>query len=106
MDTREFEAQLRRDGYLEIKNKSIEPYFETTLHSHAFDTRLLVLEGEATIVYGDRQRTYKAGDVMEIDAGVVHCERHGPTRFESLVGLRHKPVEPPKQDRAEPTPRQ
>ena len=99
MDTREFEAQLRRDGYLEIKNKSIEPHFETTPHCHAFDTRLLVLEGEATIVYDDRQRTYKPGDVMEIDAGVMHCERHGAARFESLVGLRHKPVEAPSEER-------
>lgn len=100
MDTHEFEAQLRRDGYLDIKTKVIDPGVQTSNHGHLFDTRLLVLEGEATISCGGLQRTYQAGEVMEIAAGVEHSERYGTSRFGFIVGLRHKPAEQPKHDQA------
>ena len=96
MDKAEFEAQLRRDGYLDIKTKSIEPGMQTSNHQHAFDTRLMVLEGEATITCGGQDRTYRPGEVMEIARGVEHAERYGLTRFGFVVGLRHQAVEPAK----------
>lgn len=101
MDTREFEAQLRRDGYLDIKHKWIEPAVATHNHSHLFDTRLLVVEGEATITCGAQQRTYRAGEVMEIESGVEHSEQYERVRF--IVGLRHKPVEPSDKESAMPS---
>ena len=91
-DTREFEAQLRRDGYLDIKHRMFDRGVDTTPHSHPFDTRLLILEGETTIVYGDVAHTYRAGDVLELTAGVEHCELHPDTRFGFVAGLRHKPA--------------
>ena len=94
MDTSEFEAQLHRDGYLEIKHRLIDRGLDTRPHSHPFDTRLLVLEGETTIVCGGAQRTYRAGDIVEIDAGVEHCERYGAARVGLVAGLRHKPAGP------------
>jgi quercetin dioxygenase-like cupin family protein len=90
MDTSEFEAQLRRDGYLDIEVKSAAPDVEVGSHSHAFDVRALVLEGEATIACGGEPRTYRAGDVLEVDAGVAHTERYGPAGYRYLVGRRHK----------------
>ena len=92
-DTREFEAQLRRDGYLDIKHRVFDRGVDTTPHSHPFDTRLLVLEGETTITCGSEQRTYRAGDVFEIGAGVEHFEQHPETRFGFIAGLRHKPAD-------------
>lgn len=89
MDTGEFMEQLRRDGYLDVKTKSIEGGFQTDAHAHLFDTRLLVLEGEATITCGASQRTYRAGDVIEIGRNVEHSERYGTTHFGFVVGLRH-----------------
>ena len=100
MDAHEFEAQLRRDGYLDIKTRLIDPAVQTSNHCHQFDTRLLVLEGEATITCGGLQRIYQAGEVMEIEAGVEHHERYGRSRFGFIVGLRHKPAEQPKHDQA------
>ena len=91
-DTREFEAQLRRDGYLDIKHRVFDRGVDTTPHSHPFDTRLLILEGETTIVYGDVAHTYRAGDVFELTAGVEHCEQHPDTRFGFVAGLRHEPA--------------
>ena len=38
MTTEEFEDQLRRDGYLEIKHRCIERAADTPAHRHDFDT--------------------------------------------------------------------
>ena len=91
-DTLEFEAQLHRDGYLEIKTRLLDQGADTSLHRHLFDTRLLVLEGETTITCGGVRHTYRVGDVLEIDAGVEHSEQYPETRFGFVVGLRHKPA--------------
>ena len=92
-DTREVEAQLRRDGYFDIRHRVFARGIDTPPHSHPFDTRLLVLEGETTIVYGEARHTYRAGDVFELQAGVEHCELHPDTRFEFVAGLRHEPAD-------------
>lgn len=89
MTLEEFEAQLQRDGYLEVKHRSIEQGQDTRPHCHDFDTRLLVQEGELTIVCGDDVHTYRAGEMLEIPAGVEHCERYAPRRVRFVAGLRH-----------------
>ena len=89
MDTHQFEAQLRSDGYLDIKARTLDPTASTNSHSHLFDTRLLVLDGEVTISGQGQQRTYQAGDVLEIQRQVEHSESYGSTRFQFIAGLRH-----------------
>ena len=59
---------------------------------HPFDTRLLVLEGEATITCDMVQRIFRAGEVTEIERNVEHAERFGQTRVRFIVGLRHDPA--------------
>ena len=86
----EFEAQLRRDGYLDIKQRLLERGEDTQPHTHDFDTCLLVLEGEMTVVCGGSQRTYRAGEILEISAGTEHCERYGTGRLRFVAGLRRK----------------
>ena len=91
MVTGKLMEQLRRDRYLDVKTKSIEPGFQTDAHAHLFDTRLLVLEGAATITCGASQRTYRAGDVIQIGRDVEHFQRYRTTLFGFVVGLRHSP---------------
>ena len=95
--TDEFEAKLRRDGCLDIKHRMIERGEDTHPHQQEFDTRLLVREGEMTVVCGGTQRTYRAGEVLEISAGAEHCERYAADRLSFVAGLRRKVVstEPP-----------
>ena len=93
MDKSDFEAQLRRDGYLDIKTKCLDPGTALGNHSHKFDTRLLVLGGEIIITYGEQQRTYRANEILEIERDVEHSEHYGAGRFEFIVGLRHTPVD-------------
>lgn len=86
----EFEEQLQRDGYLDIKHRLLERGEDTQPHTHDFDTRLLVLEGAMTLVCGGSQRTYRAGEILEISAGAEHCERYGTDRLRFVAGLRRK----------------
>ena len=90
MDKSDFEAQLRRDGYLDIKAKCLDSGVAIGNHNHLFDTRLLVLEGEIIITCDGQQRTYGASEVLEIERGVEHSECYGTGRFEFVVGLRHE----------------
>lgn len=87
----QFEDQLRRDGYLEIKHRCLERGEDTLPHSHDFDTRLLVQQGELTLVCGDARRAYRAGEILEIPAGALHSECYAPGPVQFVAGLR-RPV--------------
>lgn len=87
-----FEARLRREGYLEILTKTIEPELFIDSHTHPYDVLALVLDGEATIDCGAGPRVYRPGDVLEVAAGVVHTERYGPAGYTFLLGRRHLPA--------------
>lgn len=98
-NTDEFEGQLLRDGYLDIKHRLVERGEDTQPHNHDFDTRLLILEGEMTVVCGGTERCYRAGEILEISASAEHCERYGTDRLRFVAGLRRKVISP------EPPPR-
>ena len=89
-----FENQLRHDGYLEIKHRFVERGEDTHPHHPDFDTRLLVLEGELTLVCGDARRAYRAGEILEIPAGVEHRECYAPEPFRFVAGLRGRSAGP------------
>ena len=91
-NTAEFEQQLRRDGYLDIKHRLLDCGENTQPHTHDFDTRLLVLEGEMTVVCAGTHRTYRAGEILEISAGAEHCERYAANRLSFVAGLRRRVV--------------
>ncbi len=101
MTTDEFESQLRRDGYLEIKHRFLDQGIDTQAHCHDFDTRLLVQQGELTLVCGDTRRTYRAGEILEIPAGALHCECYAPEPIRFVAGLRGRAATPQPQS---PTP--
>ena len=94
MTTDEFEDQLRRDGYLEIKHRFFERGDDTQPHCHDFDTRLLVQEGELTVVCGDARRAYRASEILEIPAGALHCECYAPRPIRFVAGLRGRSAFP------------
>ena len=45
-----------------------------------------------TMVCGGAQRTYRAGETLEISAGAEHCERYGPDRLRFVADLRRKVI--------------
>jgi hypothetical protein len=53
----EFETALREEGYLEVADRRMELNKTNPEHSHEFDARLLILEGEITITSEGQERT-------------------------------------------------
>jgi quercetin dioxygenase-like cupin family protein len=87
MTREEFEAAARRDGY-ELGESTIAAGFHNPEHSHDFDVRLLIVEGEFTLTFGDERRTLRAGETCAFDRGVAHSEDVGPVGVRYVVGRR------------------
>ena len=90
MDRVEFETALREEGYLEIADRRMEPNKTNPEHSHEFDARLLILEGEMRIVSEGAERTYRAGDTFAMSATRPHTEQCGPEGVRYLAGRRYQ----------------
>ena len=88
MDRKTFEAQLRADGYPEPQMSESAPNTRNAEHSHSYDVRALVVEGEITLTVAGTARTYRAGDEFSMPAGCRHVEDIGPQGVRSLVGRR------------------
>ena len=90
MNRAEFETECRAQGYHEIVDRRMEANTTNPEHSHQFDARLLVLEGEMTITREGREHLYRAGDTFAMDAGCRHAERSGPEGARYLAGRRYQ----------------
>jgi quercetin dioxygenase-like cupin family protein len=89
MDTEQFEASLRQDGFTEVDTRSLPPGQAVPEHAHAFEVRALVLEGEITLTVDGRATAYRAGDVFTMAGGRRHAEAVGAAGVRYLVGRRH-----------------
>lgn len=90
MDIEAFKRQLIADGYLEIAEKTMEPGLVIEAHSHPYDVRALVMAGTAKIACsGEAAREFRAGDILEVEAGQEHTEHYGPHGYTFLVGRRY-----------------
>ena len=89
MDRSEFEAELKREGY-EVKEAGLEPMEAKPQHTHDFDAKILVLDGEITILTGEQSTTYRKGDIYSLAAGTMHTEVVGPRSVKYLAGIRNR----------------
>lgn len=90
MDTRQFEQELERDGYTERLVREMQPNVVLDMHTHPFDVRAMVLEGQLTLTWNGASKTFRAGDVFTMDAGCEHKEEWGPQGTRYFVGRRHR----------------
>ena len=88
MDRASFAAALAAEGYAGPLDRRMEAGQVVPEHSHPFDVRLLVLEGEFILDQGGTSRRYGPGEAFEVAAGVPHAERFGPEGATYLVGRR------------------
>ena len=91
MNSAQFERELQAQGYREIVSRRMPPREVNPEHSHEFDARLLVLEGELTITGQGEERTYRAGDTFAMAAGCRHAERSGADGVHYLAARRYRP---------------
>jgi quercetin dioxygenase-like cupin family protein len=88
MTADEFSANLRKEGF--DKFVLVEREANRTLdhHSHPFEAKALILDGEIRIVVGGKETTYRSGDVFHLPHGTDHIETYGPQGVRYLVGRR------------------
>lgn len=88
MDSEHFLQQLRAQGYTEVTTVTREPHGHLDTHSHPFEARALILDGEISICCNGHESLYCPGEVFHLGRDVPHTERYGPTGVRYLVGRR------------------
>ncbi len=86
MQQSEFITMLATEAYENVVTVEREPNGELGMHTHPFEAKALILEGDLHIQVGDVEQFYKAGDVFHLNAEVPHMERYGPAGVKYLVG--------------------
>lgn len=89
MNNDEFKTALAADGYDDITTKTMDADLFVDTHTHPFDVRALVLAGSVTLNSDGQERTYQAGDTVELARDIAHTEQYGPQGYTFLVGKRH-----------------
>ena len=88
MTADEFSEELRKEGFDNFVLVEREANGTLDHHSHPFEAKALILEGEIRIVVGGRENTYRTGDVFHLAHSVDHVETYGPQGVRYLVGRR------------------
>ena len=73
----EFEAAARALGYTEVLARTWQPGQVLEQHTHPFDARALVVDGEMWLTVDGVTRHLRAGDRFEVAQGTPHSERYG-----------------------------
>ena len=66
MNQREFEAELRREGY-QIFYGGLKAGEVNPEHAHDWDARVMVIGGEITLTRAGKPETFRAGDSWRLD---------------------------------------
>lgn len=76
LDTRVFEAELKRDGY-DVMTNTTPGAKVNPEHSHPFDVRAMVIKGALTLTRDGASRTYRPGETFTMPRGCLHYESYG-----------------------------
>jgi quercetin dioxygenase-like cupin family protein len=86
MDRDEFVTLLGQEGFTEIATVTREAGGALDVHSHPFESKALILDGEIELQVGGTSRLYAAGDVFHLQMNEPHAERYGASGVRFLVG--------------------
>ena len=89
MDTMAFEASAKAEGFVDIEKRDGAANFTAKPHTHPFDVRALVLDGEFTLHRDGGAQTYRAGESFAMDAECVHAEQYGASGSTYILARRH-----------------
>jgi quercetin dioxygenase-like cupin family protein len=89
MQRADFEAAIRAEGFNDIMERNGEANFVAQPHTHPFDVRILVLEGQMTVTTAATPHVCGPGDTFRMEANCEHFESHGPAGSLYVLGRRH-----------------
>jgi quercetin dioxygenase-like cupin family protein len=86
MTEQEFRDLLAREGFSAVVAVEREPNGSMDTHTHPFEARVLVTDGEITVVCADGTYLCRSGDTFQLAANVPHTETYGPQGVKYLAG--------------------
>ena len=85
MTETEFRAMLASAGFDTVVLVEREPGSLDT-HTHPFEARAFIIDGEITIVSAQGEQHCRAGDTFHLAANEPHTESYGPQGVTYLAG--------------------
>lgn len=73
-----FKQQALDAGADEVLERAWDAHTELKTHSHPFDAKALVAQGEMWLTTGDKIQHLTPGCTFELASGTLHSERYGP----------------------------
>jgi quercetin dioxygenase-like cupin family protein len=89
MDVDGFKRELAEMGFNEVLTRVWPANLVIETHTHDFEVRALVLEGEFVLGCDGQDKLLRPGDVFTLDAKHPHSERYGPQGATYLVGRKY-----------------
>ncbi|KND59573.1 hypothetical protein BVER_01265 [Candidatus Burkholderia verschuerenii] len=80
-----FLAFLSSEGFNEVVTVTRDPNGSLDVHTHPFEAKALIVQGDLTIRCGDDSRHYGVGDIFHLAKNVEHDEQYGPNGVSYLV---------------------
>jgi quercetin dioxygenase-like cupin family protein len=84
-----FKTQLAAEQFDEIVEASKPANESMGMHTHSFEAKALITQGELSITVNDVSRLYKLGDVFHLAPNTPHTEQYGPNGVTYLVGRKN-----------------
>jgi quercetin dioxygenase-like cupin family protein len=86
MERDDFIEMLAREGFQTTALVEREADASLENHTHAFEAKALILEGDLTLTVAGKKTRYRTGDVFHLMTNETHSERYGPDGVCYLVG--------------------
>jgi hypothetical protein len=88
MTNDEFMIHLEQTGFPEPILITREADLFLDIHTHSFDAKALILQGEISITSSGGSNTYRVGDMFHVPAMTQHSEKYGPLGVKYLASRR------------------
>lgn len=85
----EFESRTKAQGYDQVLERRWEPGQVLETHSHPFDAKAVVVQGDLWVTVGEFTAHLVVGGGFEIGRGTPHSERYGSEGATFWVARRH-----------------
>ncbi len=86
MNAAQFSERLVAEGFGEIVTVERPPGGALDEHTHPFEAKALILDGEIAIEIDGRTEVFRTGQLFHLPAGMPHAEHYGPAGVRYLVG--------------------
>ena len=86
MERNAFMRLIADEGFAEVVTVTRNGGEVLDTHSHPFEAKALILDGELHLRVGDTVRVYRPGDIFHLQPNEPHSETFGPQGVQYLVG--------------------